>query len=99
MYWERDQEITLLHLVLEALDPEEHRATADEIICGLIEMELVDCDRAPVAQQAWCDEWEGLGVSRGFVTNHYKTPEEVADEEEEDDPDDAEYHMALVESS
>lgn len=83
MYWERDQEITLLHLVLENLDPEDHRSTADEIICGLIEMDLVDMDRAPAAQQAWSDEWKGLGVSRGFLTNHYKTRDEIEDDEED----------------
>lgn len=71
MYWDRDREITLLHLVLENLDPEDHAATADEIVCGLIEMDLVSADKAPMAQQAWQDEWKGLGVSRGFITNHY----------------------------
>lgn len=85
MYWERDQEIMLLWTVLEALDPDEERSIADEIICGLIEMELVCCDRAPVAQQAWNDEWEGRGVTCDFVVKHYKTPEEIEDEEYEDD--------------
>lgn len=80
MYWERDQEITLLHLVLESLDPEEHASTADEIVCGLIEMGLVDMDKAPMAQQAWQDEWEGLGVSRGFIVNHYVNLPWVEDE-------------------
>lgn len=86
MYWHSDQEITLLHLVLEALDPEEHAATADEIICGLIEMGLVDCDRAPQAQRSWQNEWDGLGVSRGFIVNHYVTEEEMEDalDDEED---------------
>lgn len=78
MYWHRDQEITLLHLVLEALDPAENRGHADMIVSGLIEMELVDAERAPRAQQAWQDEWEDFDVPRDFVAKHYVT----ADEEE-----------------
>jgi hypothetical protein len=76
MYWERDQEITLLHLVLEALDPEEDRGSADMIVSGLIEMALVDADLAPVAQQAWQDEWEGFDVTHEFVSKHYVHPDD-----------------------
>jgi hypothetical protein len=71
MYWERDQEITLLHLVLESLDPEEDRGSADMIISGLIEMALVDMDRAPAVQQAWNDEWDGFDVPFEWVRERY----------------------------
>lgn len=81
MYWERDQEITLLWAVLENLHAQDDRSNADGIICGLIEMDLVDMDRAPVAQQAWNDEWDGFDVTRDFVAKHYKTPEEIEDED------------------
>lgn len=83
MYWERDQEITLLHLVLEPLHPEQHAGIADEIICGLIEMELVCCERAPVAQQAWQDEWEGREVTRQFIERWYVTDPEYDEIEDE----------------
>lgn len=79
MYWEREQEITLLWTVLEPLDPAEDRGTADEIICGLIEMELVDAERAPNAQQMWCDVWDGRDVTQGFIERWYLTDDEHAD--------------------
>lgn len=76
MYWEADQEITLLWTVLEALDSKVDRGTADMIVCGLIEMDLVNAHRAPVAQQAWNDEWNGREVTRDFVAKHYVTADE-----------------------
>lgn len=79
MYWERDQEITLLNIVLEALDPAEDRGTADTIICGLIDMGIVDCERAPNAHQMWCDVWDGRDVPRDFVAKWYMTDDEHAD--------------------
>lgn len=78
MYWERDQEITLLWTVLEALDAQENRSNADMIIGGLIDMGLVDMDCAPAAQQAWNDKWEGFDVDRDFVAKHYRTAEDAA---------------------
>lgn len=81
MYWEREQEITLLHLVLEALDPEEDRSAADRIVSGLIEMGLVDAERAPVAQQQWNDLWDGFDVTRDFIERWYKTDTEEWEED------------------
>lgn len=81
MYWEREQEITLLWTVLEALDSKVDDGKADEIICGLIEMELVDVDRAPVAQQAWQDEWDGRGVTRNFIEKWYVTDADAYERE------------------
>lgn len=77
MYWEQDQEITLLWSILEPLDPEEDAGIADEIVCSLIEMELVDMTKAPYAQQAWQDTTEGRGVTREFVAEFYKDAEDV----------------------
>lgn len=76
MYWERDQEITLLHIVLEACDSQCGTGTADSIICGLIEMELVDCDRAPNAQDAWENAWDGTDVTRDLIEQWYCTDDE-----------------------
>lgn len=76
MYWERDQEVTLLHLVLEAFDPNEIGATPDQIICGLIEMGLVDASLAPIALQAWQDAWDGFDVPYDFIAKHYNDDEE-----------------------
>lgn len=71
MYWEREQEVVLLWTVLEPLDPAEDARKADMIICGLIDLGLVDMDRAPVAQQAWQDEWNGTDVTLDFVAENY----------------------------
>lgn len=76
MYWEREQEVYLLTAVLEALDPEDDAASADRIVGSLIEMGLVDMDRAPAAQQAWQDEWDGFDVTHEFVVKHYVTPDD-----------------------
>jgi len=82
MYWERDQEITLLWTVLEALDSNEQTGEADEIICGLIDMGLVDCHRAPVAQQQWQDLWhDGRGVTRRFIERWYVTDTSEVDDD------------------
>lgn len=77
MYWERDQEITLLHLVLEANHPDEDSDKVDTIVCGLIEMGLVDADRAPWAQRAWQDAWvDGYEIPRTLVERYYVTEDE-----------------------
>lgn len=85
MYWERDQEITLLWIVLEALDSKVDRGAADQIVSGLIEMGLADMDRAPVAQQKWNDEWNGYEVTRDFIARWYLTEDEIIDEQENDE--------------
>jgi len=82
MYWEQDQEIILMQIVLEALDPAWDAAKADMIVSGLIEMELVDMEKAPVAQQAWQDEWDGFDVTREFIAKHYVDRDEWEDDEE-----------------
>lgn len=79
MYWEQDQEITLLWSILEPLDSFVDSGTADQIICSLIDMELVNCHKAPVAQQAWQDKWEGFDVSRDFIAKHYKDTDDDDD--------------------
>lgn len=73
MYWEREQEISLLQSILAAHAPGDFAAAVDQIVGDLIEMGLVDMDRAPAAQQAWCDEWNGYDVTREFVEKHYTT--------------------------
>ena len=78
MYWEREQEIGLLTSILAAHAPVENDSAVDPIICDLIEMGLVDMDRAPRAQQVWQDEWLGFDVTREFVAKHYIT-EDPAD--------------------
>lgn len=73
MYWEREQEITLLWTVLEVFDSgtPDDRGAADGILCGLIDMGLVDMDHGPAAYMAWTTEWNGYGVTRDFVAEHY----------------------------
>lgn len=85
MYWEREQELALLQIILEPLDPTEDGATgiADQIVCGLIEMGLVCMDRAPAAQQAWQDEWKGFDVSLEFLAKHYRDSYEWDEDEGE----------------
>lgn len=71
MYWERDEEITLLWTVLEALDSKTQGHQADMIVSSMIEMDVVNADRAPTALQAWQEEWDGYEVDRKFVAKHY----------------------------
>lgn len=81
MYWERDQEITLLHLILEANHPDEDAHKVDEIVGGLIEMGLVDADRAPWAQRVWQDAWaDGYGVPFDLVKRYYVTEDEYIED-------------------
>lgn len=84
MYWERDQEITLLWTVLEANHPEEDAHKVDQIVCGLIDIGIVDCDRAPWAQRAWQDKAEGYEVSRDFVAKYYVTEDEYNEMEDDE---------------
>jgi hypothetical protein len=79
MYWEREQEINLLHIVLEAHAPVEDDRAVDQIVGGLIEMDLVDMDRAPIAQQKWHEEWEGYDVPYTTVVQWYRTDDEIED--------------------
>jgi len=81
MYWERDQEINLLHGILEIHTPDEDAGKVDEIVCLLIEMELVDCERAPWAQRAWQDAWEdGYGIPFELVKRYYVTEDEYKED-------------------
>lgn len=85
MYWEREQEITLLHLVLEANHPD-NWSSADRNLCGLIEMGLVDMDKGPAAFQAWRDQDPDVAdyeVSYEFVAKHYRDPDDFDDEDDD----------------
>jgi len=66
MYWEREQEALLLALVLESGTRDDWGPT-DEILCGLIEMGLVDQDKGPKVFQLWKDGDDTFNAAKAYT--------------------------------